>query len=152
MWDAHDEATKSKVVVLGATVARTSSGARIPSAGPSASGAIRTASSVSSRAKGQAPFGDQDDQVLMPIGSYRARISRVPPGFAGVLMASASSPETSDRAVRQIDVHPAPAPPHRRTGTTPTSPIHSQKEIAELQDTMYGIITDAPRLRWRRSA
>ena len=91
--------------------------------------------------KGEAPFGgDQDDCVLMPIASYRSRVSRVPPGFAGVLMASASSPETTERAVKQIDGilrqrH------HIDEGRDPDFEIHTQKEFAEMQQSVFGLLT-----------
>ncbi len=76
----------------------------------------------------------------MPIGSYRTRVSRVPPGAAGVLMASATSPETTDRAVAQIDSILRQR--HRiDEGTLPDFEIHSQKEIAELQAQVFGLIT-----------
>ena len=39
----------------------------------------------------------------MPSSSYRARVMRTPPNFAGALMASARTPEATDRAVRQIE-------------------------------------------------
>jgi len=53
--------------------------------------------------KGNSPFGeDQDDRLLMPIGSFRARILPMPPGRVMTLMASASSELTADRAVVQI--------------------------------------------------
>ncbi len=53
--------------------------------------------------KGNSPFGeDQDDRLLMPIGSFRARVLPMPPGRVMVLMASASSELTADRAVVQI--------------------------------------------------
>jgi putative ABC transport system permease protein len=53
--------------------------------------------------KGQSPFGEnQDDRLLMPIGSFRARILPMPPGRVMTLMASASSELTASRAVDQI--------------------------------------------------
>src|SRR5262249_47267959 len=53
--------------------------------------------------KGNSPFGeDQDDRVLMPIGSHRARVAPMPPGRVMTLMASATSELTSDRAVEQV--------------------------------------------------
>jgi putative ABC transport system permease protein len=53
--------------------------------------------------KGNSPFGeDQDDRLLMPIGSFRARVLPMPPGRVMTLMASASSELTADRAVQQI--------------------------------------------------
>ncbi len=54
--------------------------------------------------KGQSPFGeDQDDRILMPMGSYRARVQPSAPGRVQMLMASAKDERTIDRAVTQID-------------------------------------------------
>jgi putative ABC transport system permease protein len=54
--------------------------------------------------KGQSPFGeDQDDRILMPIGSYRARIQPSAPGRVQMLIASATDERTVDRAVSQIE-------------------------------------------------
>jgi putative ABC transport system permease protein len=53
--------------------------------------------------RGSSPFGeDEDDRVLMPIGSFRARISPTAPGRADFLIAAATSEKTTDRAVQQI--------------------------------------------------
>jgi putative ABC transport system permease protein len=54
--------------------------------------------------KGQSLFGeDQDDRILMPIGSFRARILPSAPGKVQMLLASATSERTVDRAVAQIE-------------------------------------------------
>lgn len=54
--------------------------------------------------KGQSPGGDdQDDRLIMPIGSYRARVQKAPPGRAQMLIASAKDEKLVDRAVSQID-------------------------------------------------
>ncbi|HSO00349.1 MAG TPA: ABC transporter permease, partial [Candidatus Nanopelagicales bacterium] len=54
--------------------------------------------------KGQSPFGeDQDDRLLMPVGSFRARVMPGPPGRVEMLLASATSERTVDRAVQQIE-------------------------------------------------
>ena len=140
IWDTHDEVIKSKVLVLGSSVARNLFGSEDPVGRTVRIGRYPYRVIGVLTSKGQGPFGDQDDQVLMPIGSYRTRISRVPPGFAGVLMASASSPETSDRAVRQITAILRQR--HRiADGDDPDFKIHSQKEIAELQADVFGLIT-----------
>ncbi|MBK8252836.1 MAG: ABC transporter permease [Polyangiaceae bacterium] len=55
--------------------------------------------------KGQSPFGeDQDDRLLMPIGSFRARVLPTSPGRIQMLMASATDERTVDRAVQQIEL------------------------------------------------
>jgi putative ABC transport system permease protein len=79
--------------------------------------------------------------VLMPSTSFRARIMRTPPGFAGVLMASARSTDTTDRAVRQIEAILRQR--HRiDPGRDPDFVIHTQKEFAELQDHVYTLLTN----------
>jgi putative ABC transport system permease protein len=139
-WDPHDETTKSKVIVLGSSVATNLFGSEDPVGRTVRIGRYPYRVLGVLKSKGEGPFGDQDDLVVMPIGSYRTRISRVPPGAAGVLMASATSPETTDRAVAQIDAILRQR--HRiDPGTLPDFEIHSQKEIAELQSQVFGLIT-----------
>jgi putative ABC transport system permease protein len=54
-------------------------------------------------AKGNSPFGDdQDDRIMMPVGSFRGRVMRTSPGRVDMLLASASSPETTTRAMDQV--------------------------------------------------
>jgi putative ABC transport system permease protein len=54
--------------------------------------------------KGQSPFGeDQDNRVIMPIGAFRARVLRSPPGRVQMILAQASDDLTVDRAVKQIE-------------------------------------------------
>ena len=91
--------------------------------------------------KGETPFGeDQDDAVIMPIASFRARIMKTPPGFAGVLLASATSPDTTDRAIRQLES--VLRQRHRiEQGRDPDFTIRSQKEFAEMQARIAGALT-----------
>jgi putative ABC transport system permease protein len=91
--------------------------------------------------KGEAPFGgDQDDVMLMPIATFRTHVMHTPPGFAGVLMASASSTDITMRAVDQVDSilrqrH------HIDEGHEPDFVIRTQKEFAAMQDAIYGMLT-----------
>ena len=141
MWDEHDEALKTKVCLLGTTVKKNLFGDEDPIGRYVRVDryAYRVIGVLES--KGQAPIGgDQDDTVVMPIGSLRSRIFRTPPGFAGALMISATSPETNDRAVAQIDGilrqrHRIPE------GRDPDFAIRTQKEFLALQQTVYGALT-----------
>ncbi|HEY1959758.1 MAG TPA: ABC transporter permease [Polyangiaceae bacterium] len=141
MWDEHDETLKTKVCVLGTTVKTNLFGDADPVGQYIRVDryAYRVLGVLES--KGQAPIGgDQDDMVIMPIGSLRARIFRTPPGFAGALMISATSPETNDRAVAQIDSilrqrHRIPE------GRDPDFAVRTQKEFLALQQTVYGALT-----------
>jgi putative ABC transport system permease protein len=54
-------------------------------------------------ARGTSLFGDdQDDQIMMPIGSFRARVVHTSPGRVDLLMISATNEETVDRAGDQL--------------------------------------------------
>jgi putative ABC transport system permease protein len=141
LWDESDEALKSKVCLVGVTVKKNLFGdvdpigryIRVDRYNYRVIGVLES--------KGQAPIGgDQDDVVVMPIGSMRARIFRTPPGFAGALMMSATSPDTNDRAVSQIDSilrqrH------HIAEGREPDFAVRTQKEFLALQQTVYGALT-----------
>ena len=141
LWQPNDEIVKSKVVVIGSTIASNLFGSEDPVGRTVRIGRYPYRVIGVLTTKGQAPFGgDQDDIVIMPITSYRSRVMRMPPGFAGVLMASASSPETTDRAVRQIDAilrqrH------HMESVKDPDFKIRTQKEFQEMQETIYGLLT-----------
>ena len=141
MWDVHDEVIKSKVVVLGATVARSLFGTEDPIGRSIRIGRYPYRVLGVLASKGEAPFGlDQDDLVLMPSTSFRSRVLHTPPGFAGVLMASASSSETTTRAVRQIDSILRQR--HHLDATREADfTVRTQKEFADLQDKIYGILT-----------
>jgi putative ABC transport system permease protein len=91
--------------------------------------------------KGEAPIGgDQDDMVLMPIGSMRTRVMRTAPGSVGMILASATSAETTDRAVKQVDSilrqrHRIP------DGREADYLMRTQKEFQATQGLIYGFLT-----------
>jgi putative ABC transport system permease protein len=103
MWSESDEQLKTKVVVLGEAVREALFGNQ------DAVGQYVRIGRYAYRVigvlvkKGNSPFGeDQDDRLLMPVGSHRARIAPMPPGRVTALLASATSEQTSDRAAQQI--------------------------------------------------
>jgi putative ABC transport system permease protein len=103
MWSETDEQLKGKVIVLGDAVREALFGNQDGVGQYVRIGryAYRIVGVLTK--KGNSPFGeDQDDRLLMPISSHRARIAPMPPGRVGSLMASATSELTSDRAVAQI--------------------------------------------------
>ena len=140
-WQQADETSKAKVCVLGKTVAADLFGNEDP-IGRSIRidrHSYRVVGVLEE--KGEAPFGgDQDDTVVMPIGSFRGRVMKTPPGFAGTLMISATSAETSDRAVAQIDSILRQR--HRIDGIKePDFQIRTQKEFQAIQGLIYGVLT-----------
>jgi putative ABC transport system permease protein len=140
-WEPHDEMLKSKVVVIGTTVATNVFGTEDPVGRYVRMGRYPYRVLGVLASKGEAPFGgDQDDVVLMPIQSFRSRVMHTAPGFAGVLMISATAAERTDRAVRQVEA--VLRQRHRiAEGSDPDFAIRTQKEFAEMQDTVYSMLT-----------
>jgi len=140
-WEDHDEATKTKVLILGSTVAKNLFGDADPIGQTVRIGRHPYKVIGLLETKGQAPIGgDQDDIAVMPIGTLRARVMRTPPGFAGALMISATSAETTDRAVGQIasilrQRHRIPE------DREPDFAVRTQKEFQAMQQTIYGLLT-----------
>ena len=140
-WDEHDENTKAKVCVLGTTVATKLFGTDDPIGKSIRIGrhSYRVIGILES--KGEAPFGgDQDNMVLMPIGTMRGRVLKTAPGFAGVLLISATSAETTDRAIAQVDGILRQR--HRiEPGREPDFWIRSQQEFQQMQTSIYSLLT-----------
>jgi putative ABC transport system permease protein len=103
-WTESDELLKTKVCVIGATVVLNLFGTddpigRIIRIGRSPYTVVGVMAS-----RGTSPFGDdQDDRVMMPIGSFRARVMHTSPGRADQLIISATSDQTVGRAKAQIE-------------------------------------------------
>ncbi|AKT43371.1 ABC transporter permease [Chondromyces crocatus] len=102
-WSESDEQLKAKVCVIGETVRE-----NLFDSKDALGQYIRIGKhpfkvvGVLAR-KGQSSFGeDQDDRLLMPIGSFRSRIMPAPPGKVDQIMVSATSERTVERAVKQI--------------------------------------------------
>jgi putative ABC transport system permease protein len=140
-WTERDELLKTKVCVIGTTVQRELFGTDDPVGHIVRIGRYPYRIIGVLESKGEAPFGgDQDDEILMPVSSFRARILHTPPGFAGVLMLSATSAEATDRAVKLAESilrqrH------HIEDGAQPDFQIRTQKEFQEMQSTIYNLLT-----------
>ena len=141
MWTQLDEQTKQKVVVIGSTIERKLFGAGHGVGQKVRIGRYNFHIAGVLESKGEAPIGgDQDDIILMPITTMRARIMKTAPDFAGVLMASATSPEASDRAIAQVQSiliqrH------HIQDVKLADFTIRSQKEFQQMQAAIYGLLT-----------
>jgi len=105
IWGEGDEQLKTKVCLLGRVVVEHLFGdpdadpvGRVVRIGKSPYLVVGTLG-----ARGSSSFGeDENDRILMPIGSFRARVSRTSPGRADFLIAASTSAQTTDRAVQQI--------------------------------------------------
>jgi putative ABC transport system permease protein len=103
-WNESDEILKTKVCIIGQTVAASLFGSE-----DAVGRTIRIGHSPYAvvgvlAARGTSPFGDdQDDRVMMPIGSFRARVMHTSPGRTDQLIVSAASNQTVNRAKAQIE-------------------------------------------------
>jgi putative ABC transport system permease protein len=104
LWSESDETLKTKVCLLGPTVAE-----KLFGVGEDPAGKIVRIGRAPYRVlgvlakRGSSPFGeDEDDRIMMPIGSFRARVLRTAPGRADYLIAASTSEQTTDRAQQQI--------------------------------------------------
>jgi putative ABC transport system permease protein len=103
-WTEADEQLKTKVVVIGDTVRENLFGSNDGIGEYVRIGKYPFRVIAVLAKKGQSPFGeDQDDRILMPMGSFRSRILPTGPGRVQQLMASATDANTVDRAVAQIE-------------------------------------------------
>jgi putative ABC transport system permease protein len=140
-WTEYDETAKTKVIVIGSTVAKDLFGEVDPVGRTVRIGRYAYRVLGVLETKGEAPFGgDQDNLIILPIASMRARILRTPPGQAGMILASATSTETTDRAVAQVTAilkqrHKIP------DDREPDFAIRTQKEFQAMQETIYSLLT-----------
>lgn len=103
-WTESDELLKTKVCIVGQTVADKLFGTEDPIGRTIRIGRAPHRVIGVLAPKGNSPFGeDQDDRIIMPIGSFRARVQATSPGRVDMLMASSTSEQTTDRAQTQIE-------------------------------------------------
>ena len=101
MWNDHDEAVKAKVCVIGQTVRGVLFGSDDPVGRTLRVGRYPCRVIGLLAPKGEIFGQDQDNVVVMPLGGYRSRYTRSPPGLVNLLLLSSTSADTSDRAVKQ---------------------------------------------------
>ena len=103
LWTETDDLLKTKVCVLGPTVVEKLFGGADPIGRTIRIGRAPYRVVGTFAPRGTALFGeDQDDRVFVPIGTYRARVVRTSPGRVDMIIAAATSEDTSERAQEQI--------------------------------------------------
>jgi putative ABC transport system permease protein len=141
LWTEADETLKTKVCVLGATPAAKLFGTEDPVGRIIRIGRSPYRVVGVMQERGASPFGDdQDDRIMMPIGSFRARIMHTFPGRADLLIASSTSPQTTQRAQEQITSilrqrH------HIPEGREPDFTVNTQAEFRETQQAISGVLS-----------
>jgi putative ABC transport system permease protein len=102
-WTESDELIKSKVCVIGATVADKLFPGRDPVGETVRISRYPFKVIGVFKARGTSLFGDdQDDRLVMPIGSFRSRIAPNGPGRVDQIMAAAASAAVTNRAKAEI--------------------------------------------------
>jgi putative ABC transport system permease protein len=136
LWTDTDELVKTKVCVLGPTVATSLFGDQEPIGRVVRVGRAPYRVVGVTKARGTSLFGeDQDDRIFMPIGSFRARVMPTSPGRVDMLMAAATSEDTTSNAQRQITAILRQR--HRIRSTSENDfKVNSQ---ADLQDAQHDI-------------
>jgi putative ABC transport system permease protein len=139
MWSENDELLKTKVCLVGQTVANSLFGSEDP-----VGRTIRIGRSPYTivgllASKGTSLVGDdQDDRVMMPIGSFRARVAHTAPGRADQLIVSATSDQTVNRAKSEIESILRER--HRLEPGRDDFTVSSQAEFRETTQSVLGAV------------
>ncbi len=139
-WTETDEVLKTKVCVVGQTVAAALFGSEDPVGRTVRIG--RSPYRVIGRLtpRGTGTFGeDQDDRIMMPIGSFRSRVMHTSPGRADQLMIRATSDQTVDRAKDQAAGILRQR--HRLDGGRDDFEIRSQADMRGATDAIMGTLS-----------
>jgi len=141
LWTENDETLKTKVCVIGPTVAQNLFGNGDPIGRTVRIGRAPYRIIGLLGARGTSPFGeDQDDRIFVPIGTYRSRIVRTSPGRVDMLIAASTTNENTQRAQDQITSilkqrhHIAP-------NAEPDFQISTQAEFRQTQQAISTVLT-----------
>ncbi len=144
-WTDNDELLKTKVCVIGDTVRENLFGSTDPVGQYIRIGRYPFRVVGVLVKKGNSPFGeDQDDRILMPIGSFRARLFPMPPGRVMTLMASAKTENSVDRAVTQITEilrQRHKIPPDGEPDFQVRSPLELRRSLEKIFDTLTALLS-----------
>jgi len=92
------------------------------------------------RSKGQSPFEDQDDRLLIPIGTWRSRVVPTLGDRVQLVMASAKTAEHSSEAERQVKQILMQR--HQiAEGEEPDFRIGTQQEFQRMQEGIFTVLT-----------
>jgi putative ABC transport system permease protein len=141
VWSESDEQLKAKVVVLGDAVREALFGSQDGIGQYVRIGryAYRVVGVLTK--KGNSPFGeDQDDRLLMPISSHRARIAPMPPGRVGSLIAAATSELALDRSLEQV-TSILKQRHHIQPEAEPDFVVRSPLELRRVLETIFDTLT-----------
>ncbi|MGA2447484.1 MAG: ABC transporter permease [Polyangiaceae bacterium] len=137
LWSETDELLKTKVCLVGKTVANNLFGSEDPVGRVVRIGRAPTVVIGVLASRGASLMGDdQDDRVMMPIGSFRARVLPTSPGRTDQLMISATSVQTTGRAKDQVE-----SILRQRHGVDPGHEDFVVRSQAEMREKTESIMT-----------
>ena len=139
-WTESDEVLKTKVCVIGATVAKNLFGTMDPVGQTLRIG--RTPYTIVGvlGARGTSLFGDdQDDRVMMPVGSFRARVMHTSPGRVDQLIVGATSDQVVSNASEQITTILRQR--HHLEEGRDDFEVNTQAEMRETTDEILGTLS-----------
>lgn len=139
-WTVAEQQAKAKVCVIGVTVATKLFGSEDP-VGRTVRIRRHPFLVIGTLApKGNSGFEDQDDRILMPVGSWRARVTPQLGDRVGMLLATARSADHVDQAEREIE-----AILRQRHGFAAGEDvdfrIRTQAQFRESQELIFGVLT-----------
>jgi len=140
IWSDGDAALKAKVCILGETVKKRLFGSQDPV------GQVVRVGSYPYRVvgvlepKGDLFGSDQDDVLVTSLGGVRSRFARMAPGTVQMMTLTATSADTTDRAVDQI-TSVLRQRHHIRDGAQIDFETRTQKQIQDVQQTIFMVLT-----------
>jgi putative ABC transport system permease protein len=141
IWTVPEERAKARVCVIGPTAATNIFGSVDPLGRTLRIGKHPYVVIGTLARKGQSPFGeDQDDRILMPVGTWRAHVSPTLGNRAHMIMASAKSFDRADLAVQEIQSilrqrHHVP------DGAEADFDVRSQEQFRQMQERIVNVLS-----------
>ncbi|MCA9632415.1 MAG: ABC transporter permease [Myxococcales bacterium] len=140
MWNANEELVKAKVVLIGQTAVDKLFPGQDPIGHYIRIGKHPFRIIGTLKPKGQSPFEDQDDRILMPIGSWRARVNPTLGNRVQLIMATAKSEAHTEAAVRQVEAILRQR--HRIAEDEENDfQVRTQDAFKQGQEAIYGVLT-----------
>lgn len=141
LWTAAEERAKARVGLIGPLAAGKLFGSADPVGRTVRIGRHPYVIIGTLVPKGTSPFGqDQDDRIMVPVGTWRAHVQPQLGSRVHMIMASAKSFERADQAVREIDAilrqrHHVP------DGGLPDFVVRSQEQFRAMQERVVRVLT-----------
>ncbi len=140
-WSLLEERAKARVCLIGPSAEAKLFGAADPIGRTLRIGRYPYLVIGTLASKGQSPFGiDQDDRILMPVGTWRSHVSQTENGRVQMIMASAKSFERAGQAVTEMESilrqrHHVP------DGAEPDFVVRSQEQFRQMQERIVKVLS-----------